>query len=409
MHLLLIHQVFASPDKPGGTRHFELAREAVRRGHQVTIIASDLSYTTGARVVDGLQLATEETVDGMRVLRAYTYPSVHKGFVWRVVAFLSFMLSSLLVGLRVRDVDLVMGTTPPIFQAVSAWLLSAVKRTPFLLEVRDLWPDFAIDIGVLRNPVLIALSRGLERFLYARATHLLVNSPAYRDHLIAKGVAPAQVSLIANGVDPAMFDPDADGARLRDRWGQGAPFVVTYAGAMGMANDLPTVLRAARAVQDAGGTGIRFWMVGDGKDRPVLERMAAELELRNTLFTGAVKKTEMREVLAASDACIATLKNIPMFRTTYPNKVFDYMAAGRPTLLAIDGVIRKVMDEAQGGLFVPPGNADALAASVLALSRNREAAQRMGANARRHVVRCFNRQDQANAFVDLVARLAGKP
>jgi glycosyltransferase involved in cell wall biosynthesis len=407
VRVLLIHQVFASPQSPGGTRHFELARAAMNRGHNFMVIASDLQYTTGKRVVAEKRLVTEETIEGISVARVYTYPSLNKGFVWRVVSFLSFMVTSFLVGVRQRDVDVVMGTTPPIFQTVSAWLIAAIRRKPFLLEVRDLWPEFAIDIGVLTNPTLIWLSRKLESFLYARATHLLVNSPAYCEYLIGKGVAPAKVSLIANGVDPEMFDPNADGASLRAKWAQPGQFVATYAGAMGMANDLPTVLRAAKLLQDF--PNIRFWMVGDGKDRPELEKLASELGLQNVTFTGSVSKTEMKNVLAASNACIATLKDIPMFRTTYPNKVFDYMASGRPTVLGIDGVIRAVIEDAEGGIYVQPGSPDALAAAVLALSRNPEAAQRMGCNARSYVVTHFNRHDQAAAFADLISRVGHNP
>jgi glycosyltransferase involved in cell wall biosynthesis len=406
MKVLLIHQVFTPPTSPGGTRHYELARAAQSRGHEFTIIASDISYKTGERTVDGVRLSTRQDIDGIHVERAYTYPSLHQSFMWRVVAFLSFMTTSLIVGLRQPRSDIVMGTTPPIFQAVSTALIAAIWRVPFLLEVRDLWPEFAIDIGVLRNPLLIRLARWLESFLYARASHILVNSPAYRDYLLARGIAPAKISLVANGVDPDMFNPDADGSSVRARWAPNAKYIVTYAGAMGMANDLSTLLQAAAQLRAF--PEIQFWLVGDGKDRPQLEALARELELTNVRFTGTIPKNELSAVFGASDACLATLKDIPMFRTTYPNKVFDYMAAGKPTVLAIDGVIRSVIEESEGGIFVPPGNPDALAATLLAMSRNPAAGVQMGRNARAYVVRHFNRHDQALQFVALLERLAAR-
>ena len=196
MNFLLIHQAFASPDEPGGTRHYELARYCVERGHRFTIVASTVSYLTGQPAAAGRTLITEQDLDGVRVMRAYAYPSLHRSYVWRAISFLSFMVTSVIAALRAGPVDLVMGTSPPIFQAASAWLVATLRQRPFLLEIRDLWPEFAIDIGVLKNPALIALSRWLERFLYAHAMHLLVNSPAYRDYLLGKGLPAAKITLI---------------------------------------------------------------------------------------------------------------------------------------------------------------------------------------------------------------------
>ncbi|MGD0624819.1 MAG: sugar transferase [Thermodesulfobacteriota bacterium] len=403
MHILLIHQAFVPPQGPGSTRHYELVHYLVREGHRVTIVASDLSYLTGKRAVTQAELGDEEMLDGIRVFRAYTYPGLHRSSFWRVVSFLSFMVTSLFGAMRAGQVDLVMGTSPPIFQAVSAWVFALIRRRPFLFEIRDLWPEFAIDIGVLTNRFLIFLSRWLERFLYAQATHLLVNSPAYRDYVLGKGIAERKITLIPNGVDTRMFQPEARGEQFRREWNLDGKFVVTYAGALGLANDIPSILRAADRLRS--NSHIHFLLVGDGKERTHLESTARELGLTNITFAGAQPKTKMPEVLAASDACVATLQAIPMFRTTYPNKVFDYMAAGRPTILAIDGVIRKVLEAAAGGIFVLPGNSDAMAAAVLQLADDPSAASRMGASARDFVVRHFDRDGQARSFLELVTRL----
>ena len=403
MHILLIHQAFVTPEDGGGTRHYEFARHCVRAGHRFSIVASTLSYLSGERLAEGRGLVYEQNLDGMRVLRAYTAPALHKSFVRRVISFLSFMVTSVWAGLRAGSVDLVMGTSPPLFQAVSAWFVALIRRRPFLLEIRDLWPEFAIDIGVLTNPVLIKLSRWLEHFLYARATHLLVNSPAYREYLIDKGVAEEKITLIPNGVDPAMFDPEADGKALREKWGLDAKFVVTYAGALGLANDIETILRTARHLRDA--SDIHFMLVGDGKERANLEALAERWQLSNVTFLGMQPKSAIAEILAASDACVATLKDIPMFRTTYPNKVFDYMAAGRPTILAIDGVIREVVESACGGVFVPPGDDQALADVVQSLAQEQSRVENMGQAARRYVVEHFNRRHHADQFIELVQSL----
>lgn len=404
MRVLLVHQWFAAPTEPGGTRHYELTSQLARRGHECVIVASNLNYTTGKRIVDRRGLVVEQHFGELRVLRAYAFPTVHASFTGRLVSFFSFMATSFWAAMRVRKVDVVMATSPPLFQAASTWLVAFLRRRPLLLEIRDLWPEFAIDIGVLKNPVLIGLARWLERFLYARATHFLVNSPAYRDYLVAKGIPDERITLIANGVDPAMFHPEADGRGFRDALALDGKFVVTYAGALGMANDIETILRAAGRLRDE--RAIQFLFVGGGKEKANLEARAREMKLDNVAFVGSRTKNEMADVLAASDACVATLKDIPMFRTTYPNKVFDYMAAGRPTILGIDGVIRDVVDAAGGGIFVSPGDDVALADAVRRLCDDPDEARAMGRAARQYVEEHFNRHVQADQFADLLERLA---
>ncbi len=167
MHVLLIHQVFASPSEAGGTRHYELLSRLVKSGHRATVVASNLSYLSGASVVGESKWIAEQDVEGIRVLRAYTYPTLHRSFVWRVISFLSFMLTAVWAGWKAGKVDVVMGTSPPLTQPLSAWAIAVLRRRPFLLEIRDLWPEFAIDMGVLRNPVLIWVGAGWRCFYIA--------------------------------------------------------------------------------------------------------------------------------------------------------------------------------------------------------------------------------------------------
>jgi glycosyltransferase involved in cell wall biosynthesis len=401
---LLIHQAFVSPGQAGGTRHYEFAQHLRKRGHALHIVASDLDYLTGRRTTGASGLLSREEIEGVTVFRAYTYPSLHRSFRWRVVSFLSFMVTSVFGGLRTGPIDLVIGTSPPIFQALSAWLVALLRRRPFLLEIRDLWPDFAVGLGVLRNKFLIWSAKRLENFLYARSAHILVNSPAYRDYLVKKGISLSKITLIPNGADPEMFKPDEKGCNVRRDFSLNGSFVVTYAGALGLANDIPTLLRAAGLLKKE--SRIKFLIVGDGKEAPRLKQMAQASQLSNVVFTNARPKSEMKNFLAASDACVAILQNIPLFTTTYPNKVFDYMAAARPVILAVDGVIRQEVESARAGIFVPPGDASALAQAILHLANNPLLGAELGANGRKHVLANFNRAQQAKAFESLLQRLA---
>jgi glycosyltransferase involved in cell wall biosynthesis len=400
MHILLVHQAFAALDEPGGTRHHELARYLAQRGQRVTVITSPVSYLTGTieektNDADGLNTA------GVTILRTYTYSALHRSFVHRVFSFFSFMGSSFVAGLKVSDVDLVWGTSPPIFQGVTAWALARLKGVPFLFEVRDLWPDFAVAVGVLRQPLLIRLSEWLERFLYRHADRVMVNSPGFIDHVRLRGAR--QVELIPNGADPRMFDPQADGRAFRQAHGLGDAFIALYAGAHGMSNDLGVLLEAAAQLRQR--SDITIVLLGDGKEKNALMRQAEALGLENVRFLPPVPKAEMPQALAAADACIAILKPIPMYATVYPNKVFDYMAAGKPVILAIDGVIRQVIEASKAGVFVPPGDPNAMAEAIQALADHLDWGRAMGISGRHYVEAHFDRAALAENLVRLLEEM----
>lgn len=404
MKILLLNQVFVSPNEPGHTRHFEMGQYLKKHGHELVIVASHVNYQTGQSTGQQRGMSVEENIGGVRVLRSYIYPTLHRSYFWRTISFLSFMFSSIWTSLQVKDADLIMGTTPPIFQALSAWFVAFLRRKPFLLEVRDLWPEFGIGMGVLKNPILIALARGLENFLYARATHILVNSPAYVDYLQSKRVPKNKITFIAYGTDVDMFRPDVDGSQVREKFGLQNKFVALYAGALGQANDIYTILRAAERLR--GAERICFVLFGDGKERARLQAEAEHKKLSNVIFAGVCPKKEMPNVLAASDVCLAILQDIPMFRTTYPNKVFDYMAAGRATALVIDGVIREVIEASGGGVFVQPGNDEQLAKTILEMANDPARVQKMGASAREYLVKNLDRRDKLDETLKLLKSLA---
>lgn len=404
MHILLIHQAFAAINEPGGTRHHEMARCLVKRGHAVTIITSPVSYLTGKSTQKKNAWVTRESPEpGITILRAYTYPALHRSFFHRVLSFFSFMFSSFFIGLGVKNVSVIWGTSPPIFQGFTAWLLARLKGVPFLFEVRDLWPEFAIAVGVLHNPFLIKLSEWLERFLYRHADEMVVNSPGFIEHIRSRGAN--RITLVENGVDVDMFDLAETGREFRIRLLLDHKFIALYAGAHGISNNLEVVLQAAKRCLDD--PNIYFVLVGDGKEKANLMKLAEQENISNVLFITSVPKDEMNRILAAADACIAILKPIEMYKTTYPNKVFDYMAAAKPVLLLIDGVIREVVEKAQCGVFIEPGDAAALAAEVKRMRDDSGYAKKMGMNGRKYVAENFDRSKLALKFEEVLLQMTG--
>jgi len=406
MHILLIHQAFAALNEPGGTRHHELARYLAAKGHTVSIIASPVSYLTGTtqnKRVPWLEKVESDDVN-IHLYRSYTYQKLHKSFFHRLISFFSFMISSFFAGIKIKNVDLVWGTSPPLFQAPSAWALAKLKRAPFLLEIRDLWPLFAIEVGVLKNPILISMSRWLERFLYRQADTVVVNSPGYIDHVSVRGAS--KVALVPNGSDPGLFSGEYDRKEYRKRNGLGEAFLVLYAGAHGVSNDLGMVLGAAELLKNE--TDIHFVFVGDGKEKKNLIREAEQKQLANVSFLDSIAKNEIAEVFAAVDACVAILKRIDVYKTTYPNKVFDAMAAGKPVLLAIDGVVREVVETAEAGLFIEPGNSQMMAEKVQFLYLHPEICKKMGENGKAAINKSFHRRAQAEKMEALMMELKNK-
>ena len=365
----------------------------------MTIITSPVSYLSGEQKSDisghGLW-KKEQWAENIEIRYCWTSSGMHKGFVPRVLAFFSFMFSSFFCALNVRNVDLVWGTSPNLFQAWTAWLTARCKRKKFLLEIRDMWPEFAIAMGALTNKTLIRMSQWLEKFLYTHADRIIVNSPGFIPFI--RDICGKTADLVPNGADISMF-AGADGKAFREKYALENDFVVMYCGAHGPANDLETVLKTAKILRER--EDIRFVFVGSGKDKGRLEALAAELKLKNVLFVPAVPKDEMAGVMAAEDAGLAILKKLDMFKTTYPNKVFDIMACGDPVICQIDGVIREVVEENRAGVYAEPGDPQALAGAVLQLAGDRESAQKMGENGRKAIAEKFSRDQAARQLEEI--------
>jgi len=390
VHILLIHQVFVRPQDPGGTRHYEFAQQLVRRGHRVTVLAGTRSYLTG----ELLGAERRQTLEpGLDVIRAWVLGGAGHGALGRMLAFASFVVSAFLDGLRIPAVSLIWGTSPPLSQAGTAWALARLKHIPWLLEVRDLWPAFAVQVGVLRNRALIRAARWLERFLYRRADRIVLNSPGFISHLVDSGAEASKLAFVPNGVDTQLFDPAAQGGELRRLGGLAGKFIALYAGAHGMANDLWQLLAAAELLRED--PRIAFVLVGDGREKLALQAKGRTMGLSNVTFLPAIEKARVPSLLADADCGLVVLKPIPLFTTTYPNKMFDYMAAAKPVVLAIDGVARRLMEEADAGVCVPPGDPMALAAAVQRLANDPALARELGRRGRAYVETHYDRAQLA--------------
>ncbi len=411
MRILVVHQYYLRPGQPGGSRFNELARLWAEAGHEVQVIAGALDHAAGEVPPDlrGRWVARER--DGaVEVLRCRVPTAYARGYRARMGAFATFTLSACTAALRAARPDVVIATSPPLVTAFPGWLAARVRGrgAPWVFEVRDLWPESAVTTGVLRaGSPLTRLLYGVERWACRDATAVAVLTPAFREDLLRRGlVAPERVLYVPNAADAARFTPGPRDNAVRRARGWGDRVVALYAGAHGRANALGQLLDAAEHLRDR--RDVVIALAGDGLERAALEAEARRRGLEQVEFLGPVPKEDMPALVQACDLGLAVLQDNPTFRTVYPNKVFDYMACARPTLLAIDGVARAlVCEQARAGVFTPPEDGAALAAALRALADDPARRAALGASGRAWVLAHATREAIAARYLrhleDLVA------
>lgn len=360
MRILLLHQYFLEQDDPGGSRFNELTAQWADQGNEVTVIAGMMHYNGNEKRAEYKGKWFKEKQQGkISVWRTHVSESYNAGFVGRLWGYFSFVFSALWAGLfKIKGkYDIILVTSPPLFIGITGYMLSRIKRIPYVFEIRDLWPESAIDTGVVTNKAIIKLAYALEAFIYKKAKKINVLTPAFRKTLIEKkGVPPEKIIFIPNAADFSLSDhllETFNAEEFRKQHGWDGKFVITYVGAHGVANHLEQVLETADLLRD---TNVLFVLIGQGMKKDDLKSLALKMQLNNVLFLDPVAKAEVFKYIFASDMGASVLKNVETFKTVYSNKTFDYMACKKPILMAIDGVSRELVEEAGAGIFVEPEN-----------------------------------------------------
>ena len=408
MNIWIFNQYAITPDMPGGTRHFDLGRELVGRGHEVTIIATSFHHQTHkeTRLGPGERWKVED-MDGVRFVWLRT-PHYWRNDWRRVRNMVAFMLRAWRLGRRLPRLapevgrpDVVIGSSPHLLTPLAAYRVARHYGIPFVMEVRDLWPQTIIDMGELSagHPITRALQI-LEKFLYRRAERIIVLGPQMREYIAACGVSRDKIVWIPNGIDLSRFDRAVVPEMSHKS------FQVMYLGAHGQANALDVLLEAAKVVQDRGHYEISFILVGDGPEKPRLIAQARELGLRNVEFRGPVPKAEVPKTMYEADAFISNAEKAEVHRYGISfNKLFDYMTAARPVISSVDASNNPV-DEARCGLTIPPRDPQALAEAVVRLYQMpQEEREAMGKRGREYVEKHHDIRKLAERLEEVVRGL----
>lgn len=407
MHILFLTDNFPPEVNAPASRTFEHCREWVAAGHQVTVVTCAPNFPKGA-VFDGYKnrLWQSEMVDGVRVIRVWSYIARNEGFARRILDYVSYMAAGTIAGLCVRKVDVVVGTSPQFFTAVAAFCVGGLKRAPWVFELRDLWPDSIRAVGAMKQSHVLDALEWLELFLYRRCHAVVSVTHSFKTNLVRRGVSPDKIHVVTNGVDVSRFAPTAKDKALVAELGLQGKFVAGYIGTHGMAHALDTVLDAARALKHAeDGDNFRILMLGDGAARKALKERATAEGLDNVIFVDTVSKQDVPRYWSLLDASIIHLRKSELFTTVIPSKLFECMGMGVPVLHGVEGESADIVRDTDVGLPFEPEDAAALVAGVRRLHADAELLQRLRLNGPR-AARAYDRRHLASQMLDVLTRLA---
>jgi hypothetical protein len=403
VHILFLTDNFPPETNAPATRTHEHTKRWVQAGHEVTVITGVPNFPSGKIHAGYTNKAwQQEILDGVRVIRVWTYITANEGFLKRTLDYLSFMLTGGLAGLFVKRPDVIVATSPQLFCALGGCLLSLIRRRPFVFELRDLWPDSITAVGALREGAAVRGLRLLEYWLYRRAARVVSVTHSFKDILVRNGVPADKIVVVPNGVDLEAFTPGPKPAELERRLGLEGKFVAAYVGTIGMAHGLSTILDAAERLKAREDIG--FVLVGTGAEHARLEIAARDRGLVNVRFAGAVSRQLVKDYWRLCDVALVLLRDLPLFRHVIPSKIFEAWGSGRPVILGVAGESAGIVQAAGGGVVIPPEDASTLADAILQMAERPEHARDLGAAGRAYVTKEFDRVKLATRMLETLDR-----
>jgi len=371
MHILFLTDNFPPEVNAPASRTFEHCREWVKEGHQVTIITCAPNFPSG-KVFAGYKnkLWQTEEVEGIRVIRVWSYITANAGFIKRILDYISFMPPAVLASFFVRKVDLVIGTSPQFFTVCAAYVVSLFKRIPFVFELRDIWPESIKAVGAMNDSIIIRILEKIELFLYRKADLIVSVTHAFKKTLVERGVDGQKIHIITNGVDISRFCKAEKDSTLVDQLGLQNKFVAGYVGTHGMAHHLETILQAAVIAQEKN-KDIKFLMLGNGARKQELVDLAKNMKLDNIIFIDSVAKEDVARYWSLLDISIIHLKKIELFTSVIPSKLFECMAMGIPVLHGVQGESAKIVADNKVGYIFEPENEKQLYELLVELKQNK--------------------------------------
>lgn len=398
MRILYIHQYFKTPDEPGGTRSYWIARELIKSGHNITMVTSDKNARQQRR---------EETIDGIKVVYLKVFYTQQMTVPKRLKAFMSFVKESIQESKDHKDIDLVIATSTPLTVGITALYLKKFKKWPYLFEVRDLWPEVPIQMGAFKNPLIKKSTRWFEKKIYKNSEHVVALSPGMQDGVL-KYLPKEKTSMIPNMSKIDQFWPRGNNETLREKMNLASQsFKIVHFGALGEANGAHTIIESAKLMKND--ASVTFIFVGGGSQEPELKQMCQENELENVTFYGKVAMEEMSEIVNFCDVSMVSFEDLPILYTNSPNKLFDSLSAGKPIIVNSAGWTKEMVETYNCGSYVNPNQPQELAEKIKHLQNHPEEVNKMGENARKLAETKYDKSILCEQFAEVVDNLKLKP
>jgi len=405
MKILYITQYFLPETCAPSNRAYATIKHLSDSGHHVTVLTEMPNHPRGIIFKPyRKKIFIHENMDGFDVLRTWIYTSSKKNFITRILFYISFMIFGLLTALLTwRDYDLVFVSSPPLFVGgIGITIKKLFPKIKFIFEVRDLWPDVAVEMGELNNPKFIKLSTKLAKECYILADSVIPVTYYFRDEINKKGVNINKLNVVRNGTDINNWSRVQDTTDLEMKYNPDNKFVVMYAGNLGLAQGVETILQAANILKDT--KDIQFLIIGDGPEREKLHSIHKELHLTNVVFIEEQPREEIARFLSIADCGIVPLIKSNVFKGTIPSKLFDYLACEVPVLIGVDGEARAILEESEAGYFYEPEEHNDLTEKIMLL-KNREDLSQMGKIGRRFVEKYYDRKVLAAKIETIISNL----
>ncbi|TXC90960.1 glycosyltransferase family 4 protein [Metabacillus litoralis] len=397
MKIVYITQHFPPEIGAAQGRAYDMSSNLANLGHDVHVL------TTFPNSKPIKKVFKKEKVNHLTVYRSFRIRDTKTSSIRRLANYLSFMVSSCLSGLFIKKPDVIYATSPQLFQGVTGYFLSKVHKTKFVFEIRDLWVDFAELLGQFENKKLLNLARKLESFLYKKADHIIVVTQGYKQRLIDQGIPEEKITVIPNGVNPDSLPQSQGSLSLKTKYNIEGKFLVLYAGNIGAAQGLSTVIMAAELLKDD--PTFAFMFIGEGVEKQPLMEQATSRNLSNVMFIDSKKKDELLGYYEAADIGIVSLKKHPLFEITIPSKVFDYMSMSTPMLIGVDGEAREIVEKHKAGFYYEPENPDEFVRALKYAQSHPEQLKEIKQHVKNRLLESFNRETQANELAETLEHL----
>lgn len=409
MKILFFSHYFPPEGNAPSSRVHALCKRWAAAGHDVTVVTCAPNVPAG-KVYEGYKnkFTQRETIDGIDVIRVWTYLAPNAGTMKRIANFVSYMVMATLRSLALPRPDVILATSPQFFAGWAGVWAKRLRRAPLILEIRDIWPESIVAVGAMKKSRLIRLLEWLELRMYAAADHIVTVGDGYRRELIGKGVTAENISVITNGVDEVFYPREADAA-LKTKHSLQGKFICSYIGTIGMACGLEVVLQAGELLKQRGREDVQFLLVGDGAVREDLAKQAADRGLSNVLFVGRQPKDLMPNYLSISDCCLVHLRRKDLFKTVLPSKIFEASAMERPIVLGVEGDAAELVKASGGGLCIEPDNAEQLVDAVLRLADDATLREQLGCDGRAYITRHYDRGILAARYLEIVQGFGPQP